>query len=91
MHPDKSRGPHGMNLGFYQRFWDIMGKDVITACLYYLNFGTFPETLNENFIVLIAKINHPVTLSDMRPISFCDVIYKIMSEVIANRLEMVLH
>lgn len=28
MHPDKSRGPDGMNPAFYQQFWDVVGKDV---------------------------------------------------------------
>lgn len=28
MHPDKSSGPNGLNLAFYQQCWPIVGSDV---------------------------------------------------------------
>ena len=28
MHPDKSPGPDGMDPGFFQEFWDIVGLQV---------------------------------------------------------------
>lgn len=37
MHLDTSPGPNGMNPGFYQKFWDITGKQVTLACLNILN------------------------------------------------------
>lgn len=29
MHPDKSSGPDGFNPGFYQKYWDVVGNDVV--------------------------------------------------------------
>lgn len=32
MHSDKSLGPDGMNPAFYQRFWNIIGNDIVATC-----------------------------------------------------------
>ena len=44
-------------------------------------------SLNATFITLIPKEDHLSTLEKFRPISLCNVIYKIISNVITNRLK----
>jgi len=54
------------------------------------NFYTnsiLPSELNQIYITLIPKINHPAYPQDYRPISLCNVIYKIISKSLANRLK----
>lgn len=89
MHPDKSPGPEGMNSRFYHKFCDITGPGVVSACLSFLNDCFLPEEMNDTSIVIIPKKKKPETLSDLWPLSLCNVIYKIVS-VIANRLKKVL-
>lgn len=90
MHPDKSPRPDGLNPAFYQHFWELYGKDIFLACCYWLEVGNFPLSLNDTNIVLIPKIDNPTSMRDMRPISLCNVLYKILAKVLTNRLKKVL-
>ena len=80
-------GPDGMSPIFYKTFWHIAGDDVTTVVLNTLNFGIVPEAINTTFISLIPKIKNPRKASDFRPISLCNVIYKLIAKVVANRLK----
>ena len=90
MGPTKAHGPDGMNALFYQKFWHIVGDSVVSAVIEFLNSGYMPPGFNHTFIVLIPKIKNPVKVSDFRPISLCNVIYKIIAKVLANRLKQIL-
>jgi hypothetical protein len=49
-----------------------------------------PEEINKTFIVLIPKVQNPTHLSQYHPISLGNVICKIASKVLANRLKQIL-
>lgn len=87
MHQTKAPGPNGMPLFFYQRHWHIIGPSITKALLLALNSGIFPKDLNYTFITLIPKKKHPLTVADYLPISLYNVLYKLMSKAIANRLK----
>ena len=63
---------------------------VTKTVLDYLNLGVFPPNFNKTHIVLISKVNEPKRATDYRPISLCNVVYKISSKTIANRLKKIL-
>ncbi|GAU23341.1 hypothetical protein TSUD_237950 [Trifolium subterraneum] len=87
MHPDKSPGPDGFNPAFYQRFWEHCSDDIFSAASTWLERGYFPTSLNETNICLIPKCDNPTSMKDLRPISLCNVLYKMISKVLANRLK----
>ena len=71
-------------------FWHIVGDNVVSVVLEFLNTSYLLPDLNHTYIVLISKIKNPVKVFDYRPISLCNVIYKIIAKVLANRLKQVL-
>ena len=60
---------------------------VTKTILDFLNFGISPPNFNETHITLVPKIKEPKKITDYRPNSLCNVVYKIASKAIANRLK----
>ena len=90
MAPLKAPRPDGMPRLFYQHYWNLIGDDISNIVLHYLNSVTLPEHLSHTFITLIPKKKNPEFASKFRPISLCNVLYKIFSKVLANRLKKIL-
>jgi hypothetical protein len=91
MAPLKAPGPDGLPLISNQQYWHLIGKDVTTAVLTCLNSGKILKAIiNHTYITLIPKVQNPEEVVEFRPISLCNVIYKIISKVLANRLKTLL-
>lgn len=48
--------------------------------------GKMLGILNSTFIALIPKVDHPDNSGDFRPISLCNMLYKIVAIFLAPRL-----
>jgi hypothetical protein len=90
MGANKAPGPDGFTTGFFQTHWASIGSSVTNVVLHFLNDGQMPEGVNQTTIVLIPKIKNPHELKEFRPISLCNVIYKLCSKILANRLQVFL-
>jgi len=90
MQPDKCSGLDGYSPGFYQHFWKLCSDDIFKECCTWLDTGHFPPDLDITNIALILKGSSQVSMKDWRPIALCNVLYKIISKVLANRLKDVL-
>ncbi|CAL1395985.1 unnamed protein product [Linum trigynum] len=79
----------GLSVLFYWQHWDIIGEEVTHKVIFFLNGGAFPTSLNHTLIALIPKVKSLITPKDYRPISLCNVLYKLASKVLANKLKTV--
>ncbi|KAA3487156.1 reverse transcriptase [Gossypium australe] len=87
MGPTKAPGSDGFPALFFQKFWHIVGKEVMEFCLSILNGNKGADLVNAIEIVLIPKIPNPTSLVNFKPISLCSVLYKIVAKTIANRFQ----
>lgn len=90
MFPAKAPGPDGLPAHFFQRNWELCGDEISEIVLQVLRGEDDPTIINNTCIVLIPKVDNPNELGQFRPISLCNVIYKIASKVMANRLKLIL-
>ena len=63
---------------------------MVHAVLSVLRSGHMLRKLNFTHIALIPKLKNPTKMSDYRPINLCNVLYKIISKCVANRLKTIL-
>lgn len=87
MFPDKSPGVDGVNPAFFQTYRDIVKGDVTKFCQILFDTGVLPDHINRTIVCLIPKVKHPKQMSDLRPISLCNVLMRILSKVMTNRLK----
>jgi hypothetical protein len=64
-----------------------MGIEVCQAIVDTLNSGVMPSHLNMTCIALIPKVKNLTCVTEYRRISLCNVLYKLISKVLANRLK----
>ena len=90
LHPSKSPGPNGMSALFFQKYWNIVGTNVSNMVLNFLNSGMSLSDINKTNIALVPKTNNPQKMTEFRPISLCNVVYKLVSKTLANHLKTIL-
>jgi hypothetical protein len=55
-----------------------------------VNSATIPSGWNDTTIVMIPKVENPNKVAQFRPISLCNVVYKVISKMLSNRMKVIL-
>lgn len=87
LNPNKSPGPDGLTSGFFKAAWTVVGADVITGIKSFFTSGHLPISTNSTILSLIPKHPGASSISDYRPISCCNTLYKLISKILVHRLK----
>ena len=88
--PDKAQGPDRFNVHFYQKNWSNVGKKNTAVIKDFFQNEKLLRELNHTSATLVPISTVASSLSDYRPKSCCNLIYKFISKVISNRLQQVI-
>lgn len=87
---DKVPGPDGYTKEIYIASWTVLGKDFVTAVQSFFLYGFMPKGVNSTILALIPKTENAERMKDFRPIACCNLLYKVFSIILANRLKAIL-
>ncbi|KAL5578952.1 hypothetical protein UlMin_011394 [Ulmus minor] len=83
----KAPGPDGMTSLFYKSYWQTVGGDVIALVQDFFRSNRLLPELNYSNIVLIPKTDKPTSMNHYRPISVCNLVYKVIAKLLADRIK----
>jgi hypothetical protein len=87
----KAPGPDGFTALFYKKYWDIV-KHVVLRCIWdFFSSNHLLKEQNHTFIALVPKQPGPFSIGHFRLTSLCNIIYKIISKILANHFKGLLH
>ena len=84
---NKSPGPDGFSNEFIEECWPLIKWDIINLCQEFQNSEICLKSINSSFITLIPKKDSPISPNDFRPISLLNTSMKIITKLLANRLQ----
>lgn len=87
MPSNKAPGPDGFPVEFYKAAWPVVGKDFIVAVQSFFLFSFLPRSTNATLLSLIPKSSEAERMTDFRPTACCNVVYKVISKILARRLK----
>jgi hypothetical protein len=71
---------------FKKKCWNIIKEDIYNVCFDFLNGEVDIKALNNSFITLILKVNNPTTVNDFRPVSLMNLVVKIITKLLGERI-----
>lgn len=88
----KSRrpGPDGWIMEFFLAFFDLVGQDLLVMLEESRIKGHVSRDLNATFLAVISKCDNPASFINFRPIYLCNLVYKVILNIIANQIKPIL-
>ncbi|KAJ9561650.1 hypothetical protein OSB04_006810 [Centaurea solstitialis] len=84
---EKAPGSDGYSARFFKAAWSVVGEDVSTAIHNFFYRSTLDKELNHTLLCLLPKTPNSSSVTDFRPISCCNVLYKCISKILVNRIK----
>lgn len=82
----KAPGPDGYTSEFYKNYWIVVAPLVMQAIHSFFNLGLMRQGWGSTSLVFIPKKPQPIKMNEFRPIALCNVLYKLLAKLLANKL-----
>lgn len=86
----KAPGPDRITALFFKHYWEIISAELIDSVRSFFISGLILKRINHTNITLISKSDNACMVGHYRPISLCNVTYKMISKILTKRLKMVM-
>lgn len=86
----KAPGPDGLQAAFFQSQWQVVGDSLCSLVLEIFRNHEKVRDINQTLITLIPKVDNVSNIRDFRPISLCNVAYKVITKILAHRLRFIM-
>ena len=90
LNPNKAPGPDGLTSAFFKATWDFIGTEVAASVRNFFATNFLPATANSTILTLVPKFPGATMISEFRPISCLNTIYKVISRLMVKRLKPIL-
>lgn len=90
LNPNKAPGPDGLTSAFFKASWDVVGQEVVSSIQCFFRTSFLPASSNSTILSLVPKFPGASKVSDFRPISCLNTIYKVVSRLLVARLKPIL-
>lgn len=90
LNQNKAPGPDGLTSGFYKASWNILGGEVTESIRHFFISSFMPASTNATILSLIPKHPGASLITEYRPISCLNTIYKVVSRLLVKRLKPIL-
>lgn len=90
MPSNKSPSPNEFQCEFFKTTWYVLAHAFIVSVQSVFRFGFLPKGVNSTILALIPKKIHSMEMREYIPIACCNVLYKVVSKILANRVKMIL-
>lgn len=90
LNPNKAPAPDSLSSAFYKAAWTLIGTETVKSIQHFFNSGFLPKTANSTILSMVPKFPGASRITDYRPISCLNTIYKVISRLLVKRLKPIL-
>lgn len=90
LNPNKAPGPDGLTSAFFKASWGFLSHEVLDSVAHFFSSSFMPAASNSTILSLVPKHPGASSISQYRPISCLNTLYKVVARLLVRRLKPIL-